>query len=318
MSATSDAPLVSVVLPVRNGMPFVRDAVASILGQTHTGFELLLIDDGSRDGTRAWADDLQDSRIRVVDSRGRGIVAALNMGLDDARGELVARHDADDRSQPHRFATQVAFLRARPEVAVVGSRVDFVDEADRPVENVWVADVRRLHDAACAPDEMRRLLPLTCALVHGSVMARAAVLREAGGYRQEFEWAEDYDLWLRLLPRHAFAKVPERLYVHRLHLQQASGHYRELQLCRSIRAKVEFIGRTYPRCREGTPVSVQGDGAAAGPYRRAAAAVGWVPAPHHAEARLFVVTELQRLDEWRAALRAPDWRWEGNIAIRDL
>jgi glycosyltransferase involved in cell wall biosynthesis len=305
-----------VILPVRNGMPFVRDAVASILGQTHTGFELLLIDDGSRDGTRTWADDLQDPRIRVVDSRGRGIVAALNTGLEDARGEFVARQDADDRSQPHRFATQVAFLRARPEVAVVGTWADFVDETDRPVESAWVADVRRLHDAACTPDALRRLLPLTCALVHGSVMARAAVLREAGGYRQEFEWAEDYDLWLRLLPRHAFAKVPERLYVHRLHPQRVSDEHRDLQLRRTIAAKIEYIQRMYPSLARGTAMMVRGAGAGSALYARAAAEAGWTLVDE--DAPLCVVTDLRRLDEWRLALAPPQWRWEGNIAIRDL
>lgn len=300
-------------MPVRDARAFIEQAIASILAQTFADFELLVVDDGSADGSCDRARAVDDARVRVVASRGTGIVAALNTGLAEARGALFARHDADDWSHPERLAAQVAFLAAHPHVAVVGSVADFVDDAGRPVETPWVDAVRRLHDRACTPEAMRELLPLTCGLVHGTVMARTAVLRDAGGYRPEFEWAEDYDLWLRLLPRHALAKLPRALYCHRLHGGQVSRGRRETQLRLSILAKLEYIKRGRPAVAPGTLIAVQGNGRGAVLYREMARHVGL--APVDADAPLFVVTDLDQLQYWRSALPADRWAWEGNIAI---
>jgi glycosyltransferase involved in cell wall biosynthesis len=273
----------------------------------------LIVDDGSTDGSREWAASLSDGRVRVLASAGRGIVAALNTGLAAARGVLVARQDADDVSHPQRLEAQVALLRDRLDIDIVATQADFIDRTGAAMHNRWVADVRQVHDPACDPDALRALLPLTCGLVHGSVMARTAVLRDAGGYRAEFEWAEDYDLWLRLLADHRFAKVPRRLYVHRLHAGQASQQKRDLQLQRSLAAKLEFLARNYPGVGPGTRVAVQGAGRGAIMYRRVAESLGMVIV--EGPARLFVVTDLAQLNRVQALL--PGATWEGNIAIRD-
>ena len=313
---------VSVVLPVRNGLPYIREAVASILAQSFSAFELLVIDDGSTDGTREWLETQSESRLRVIPSAGTGVVAALNTGLSKARGALVARQDADDRSHPERLATQVAFLQDHPDVAVVGTLADFIDECGRPVETPWVADVRRVHDAACSPEALGVLLPLTCGLAHGTVMARTAILRKAGGYRAAFEWAEDYDLWLRLLPDHRFAKVPQRLYTHRLHAGQVSRERRDAQLARTIAAKLEYIRRRHPHITPESVVTIEGDGRGAAEYQSALERAGLTPGtpagvnPAQTTADLVVVSDLAHLDRWRAQLPEREWFWEGNIAVR--
>ena len=109
---------------VYDGLPYVRDAVRSVLGQTYKDFELLVIDDCSTDGTAAELERVADGddRLRIVrNDENVGLTRSLNRGLDEARGEYVARHDADDRSAPERLARQVAYLNANPDVAVVGT-----------------------------------------------------------------------------------------------------------------------------------------------------------------------------------------------------
>src|SRR3954468_16236127 len=122
-------PLVSVVLPVRDGAAFVADAVNSILVQTLRDFELLVIDDGSPDATPAILAQLaaSDARLRVVTQSGLGLVAALNRGLSEARSRYVARMDADDLAAPERLASQCARLEMHPDVAALGSACRVID-----------------------------------------------------------------------------------------------------------------------------------------------------------------------------------------------
>jgi len=125
------APLVSAVMPVYNGERFVVEAVRSILAQTFGDFECVVVDDGSTDGTAKLleAEQARDSRLVVHRQPSNlGFRAALNTGCALARGELIARMDADDISEPTRFEQQVAFLRAHPEVGVVGSAMQVIDD----------------------------------------------------------------------------------------------------------------------------------------------------------------------------------------------
>jgi len=118
-------PLVSVVLPVRDGLPYLPAAVNSILDQTYENFELIVIDDGSVDETRDWlsARSLQDERLHFLDNQGNGLVDALNYGISHAKGAYIARMDADDIAMPRRFERQVKFLETNPLIAVLGTQV---------------------------------------------------------------------------------------------------------------------------------------------------------------------------------------------------
>ena len=123
-----DEPLISVVMPVFNAERFLADAVNSILEQTESNFEFIIIDDGSTDGTKAVLEGFVDSRIKLISlERNHGLSFCLNLGLDHSRGSLLARMDADDVCVKNRFEEQVQFLTNNPDVAVVGSWAEKID-----------------------------------------------------------------------------------------------------------------------------------------------------------------------------------------------
>ena len=220
-------PTVSVLMPVHNAEPYLRRAVESILDQTFADFEFLIIDDGSTDGSRATLERYaaQDSRIRLVSRPNTGYTVALNELLDLARGEFVARMDGDDVALPHRFARQVAFLREQSEVVCVGSAVDFIDAAGRLL--------RSGHPGMDHEEILRRALSGDCALNHPSVLMRRPAVERVGGYRPEFEPAEDLDLWLRLGEIGRLVNLPEVLMHYRQHERSFSEQYQQRQLERS-------------------------------------------------------------------------------------
>ncbi len=201
-------PRVTVLLPVYNGARHLREAIASVLGQTFTDFELLVVSDGSTDESVAIARSYADPRVSIVDRRENlGLVATLNEGLTRARGEYVARQDADDVLRPTRLATQVRYLDDHHDIAAVGSSVQLLNDDGRSV-GVW----HYPEDPVAA----RWALLFNSALAHSSVMFRAARIREAGGYSGRQPHVEDYELWSRLILTDGLASVPEVLQGYRL------------------------------------------------------------------------------------------------------
>lgn len=274
-------PRLSVLLPVRNGLPWLHDALDGLSRQTMADFEILALEDGSTDGTADLLASWPDGRLRVIATGGVGVAGALSIGLEQARAPLVARHDADDVSVAERFAMQVEYLANRTDIAVVASVADYIDAEGKPVDNDWVRAVRRQQDVALTPEQIRELMPLTCCITHGSVVARAGVLRAAGGYRQSTAPAEDYDLWLRLLPRTPIAKLPDRLYRYRVHEAQVSARANHHQLSQALAAKFRYLRRLCPQLPSPARLIVIGEGRGAAFYRALAATLGCevVPPP---------------------------------------
>jgi glycosyltransferase involved in cell wall biosynthesis len=191
-------PRVSVLLPARDAEGTVEAAVESVLGQTFPHFELLALDDGSKDGTRARLEALarRDPRVRVLDAGGRGLVAALTQGLAAARAPFVARMDADDESLPARLERSVEALEAHPGWAGVGTGVE-VFRDDRPPSPNLVAYGRWL-SSLTSPERLFLDRFVESPLCHPSVLLRRAALEAAGGWR-DGPFPEDWELWLRLL-----------------------------------------------------------------------------------------------------------------------
>jgi hypothetical protein len=266
-------------MPVRNGLPWVREALGSLSVQTLSELEIIVLEDGSTDGTREFLDSYSDDRLRVIPTGGLGIAAALNIGLGAACAPLVARQDADDVSAPDRLQAQAEYLGRYPDVGVLGTVASYIDAHGQAVENDWVRTVRRQQDVALEPAQIRDLMPLTCCLTHGSVMARTALLRAADGYRDDTAPAEDYDLWLRLLPRTAFAKLPDRLYHYRVHDTQVSAQRRDQQLIKTLTAKLDNLRRVCPQLPSPPSVVVAGSGRGAAYYRALASCQGFTLAP---------------------------------------
>jgi glycosyltransferase involved in cell wall biosynthesis len=209
-----EMPKVSVVMSVYNGARFLRQAVDSILAQTLADFEFIVVDDGSTDGTAEILKGYTDPRVRMITQANVGLLGSLNRAIDIASGEYIARMDADDISSPPRLELQLEWLESHPRTAVLGTQVAQIDEA---------GDAIRRHYHPRSTDAIEKaLLRGTTALSHGSVMFRRACFESVGGYRQPFEHAEDYDLWLRMIESHDIWNLPSVLYLKRLNLDSVS------------------------------------------------------------------------------------------------
>jgi glycosyltransferase involved in cell wall biosynthesis len=204
-------PRVSVLLPVRDAAGTLPACLASLAAQTLEDHELLAVDDGSRDGSRALlaAAARSDRRIRVLATPPRGLVSALNLAAAEVRAGLVARMDADDIAAPERLELQAARFAAEPELSVLGSRARLLACGRRPRAGMhaYLDWSNALLDHSAIVGDLFVESPL----VHPTVMMRAAALRGLGGYRA-FDGPEDYDLWLRAQRAGLrFAKAPEVL-----------------------------------------------------------------------------------------------------------
>ncbi len=212
------APRLSVLMPVYNAEAYLAQAVESVLGQTYTDFEFIIVDDGSRDSSPARLAEYaaRDARVVVVgNASNQGLTRSLNTALARARGALIARQDADDLSLPERFERQVAFLDAQPRVGMLATAIRVIDGAGGTRHERYFDEW--LDDAAL----QQQLLRAFC-IAHGSVMMRRAALERAGGYRPVMEPAEDQDLWLRLGEVTQLACLPEPLYHYRVHAASVS------------------------------------------------------------------------------------------------
>jgi len=199
-----------VLLPFRDAADTLNDCLESILAQSFAEFELLAVDDGSRDGSADLVRGVaaRDPRVRLLRSGGDGLVAALNTGMRAARSPLLARMDADDRMLPVRLAAQERFLAANPQVAVVGSRVQHA--AGTPPSD-GLSEYLRWLNGCLSSDDIAEEIYVESPLAHPSVMMRRDRIVDAGGYRSG-PFPEDYDLWLRLVhDGQRLAKLPQVL-----------------------------------------------------------------------------------------------------------
>ncbi len=238
----SVSPRVSVLLPVRDAGPVLADCMASLERQTLADFEVVAVDDGSVDGSgealEAWAG--RDRRVRVLRRPAKGLIAALNAGIEACRAPLVARMDADDVSHPRRVELQARKLEARPGVGVVSCRVRHfprrqVGEGFRTYER-WL-------NSLMTPDAIARERFVESPLAHPSVMVRREVLAAAGGYR-DVGWPEDYDLWLRLLDRGVIAtKLEPHLFFWREHAGRLTRTDCRYSVENFLRCKAHFLLR---------------------------------------------------------------------------
>jgi glycosyltransferase involved in cell wall biosynthesis len=203
-------PVISIIMPVRNGAAWLADAVASVRAQDFTDFECVIVDDGSDDGTApmlaAFAD--ADRRIRVFRQPPQGIVAALNAAIAAAQALYLARLDADDRARPDRLRRQLAFLEDHKEIGLLGSSAEKIDATGTIIGRITPPT----HGARLA-----HILRRTNPFIHSSVMMRAALVRSVGGYRAAFRAAEDYDLWLRMADAGGIANLDDALVQYRQH-----------------------------------------------------------------------------------------------------
>jgi len=212
-------PRVSVIMSVYNKCPYLAVAIESILNQTFFDFEFIILNDGSSDGSEKIIDHYarQDHRVRVLSQSNSGIVVSLNRLIKEARGEFVALMDADDRCKPERLEKQLAFMDMNPDYGVIGSQTIFFDNSGRE----WTADFKYPLNG----DDFVVALPDKPLINHPAVLFRTRALLAVNGYRAQFTYAEDYDLWCRLSEITKLASLPEAYSYYRRHADQISSKH---------------------------------------------------------------------------------------------
>ena len=220
-------PRVSVLLGVFNGGAFLSQAVESILAQTMPDFELLVIDDGSTDGSGDLVKAYHDSRIRVIRNKSNlGLTRSLNIALELARGDLIARQDAEDISHPERFTRQITFLDANPAVVLLGAQSKHVDI------NGWATPFRGWPKATGALG-IRWQLMFDNPFVHTSVMFRRSVVwQQLAGYNETFRTNQDFELWSRVAADYEVRNLPNVLVTLRSSALSVSRMYRAEDVAR--------------------------------------------------------------------------------------
>lgn len=216
----SKSPKVTVFIPVYNREQYVGEAIESILAQTFSDFEILLVDDGSTDSSVNRIRSYSDPRIRLVcNERNLGIPKTRNKGVELARGQYMAMLDSDDRAYPSRLEKQVAFLDNHPEYAQVGSWCRMMDKDGRLLKKIKRQPV--------LSDDIHAQFLFRCAMSNRSIMARTAILQEYG-YRNDFPRCQDYELHVRLTKHYKVGNLPECLVYGRIHPQQITGQTPDL------------------------------------------------------------------------------------------
>lgn len=227
-------PEISVILPVYNAAPYVVKAVQSMLRQSFTNFELLLINDGSTDDTDAIikAHCLADARVRYISRENKGLIATLNEGIRLSLGRYIARMDADDISEPERLALQYQYLTSHPDVAAVGCAYQLMDEQEniinirKPPRYNWL---------------IKPLFLFGSPFAHPSMMLNKGLIGQHLHYNDAYQYAEDYELWLRLSLRFKLANLAKPLLKYRVLNTSVSRKYATEQRASAARALAEHL-----------------------------------------------------------------------------
>ncbi|MDT3428365.1 glycosyltransferase involved in cell wall biosynthesis [Paenibacillus forsythiae] len=227
----------SVLMPVYNASCFLEHAVESILQQSYTDFELIVINDGSTDNSLEILERYSDPRIKLIhNGTNSGIVSSLNCGLNAASGAYIARMDADDYSLPDRFKAQIQFMDLHPEIGVCGTQYRIMGSPPHGDGGLSTA-------LPCDPDIVACSLLINCCLAHPSVMLRRRVLDRLHSppYDPDYQHAEDYHLWARLSAITRIANLEQCYLYYRQHDLQLSRTRRLEQLRQADRIRLDLL-----------------------------------------------------------------------------
>lgn len=239
------SPRVSVVMPVFNGGPYLSSAIESVLAQTFDDYELVIVDDGSSDASEEVIARFaaRDARVRAYRKDNSGISDTLNLGISEARGDWIARLDADDLMLPHRLERQMAFVSADSEIVAAGSYYDIIDATS--------ARCATLRPLPRDREELQRLLdarePLT--FTHPTMIYRRHIAVALGGYRKDYEPCEDTELFARMLAMSGVILIqPEVLTLYRVHDAAVSQ-----RAATEMFLKRHFVYHNFYRALDGRP-----------------------------------------------------------------
>lgn len=195
-------------MPVYNGERFLKEAIESILTQTYTDFEFIIINDGSTDKSEEIIKSFPDPRIKLISQTNKGIIGALNAGLKIAQGDYIARMDADDISEPMRLQEQLAFMQSNPSIVLCGTWAKTINENGAIIGSYNYPPVTHTN--------IRKAIIRHNPFIHPSVMFTQKVIEKVGLYNLNYKHAEDYELWTRIVARFKTANIPKHLLRYRI------------------------------------------------------------------------------------------------------
>lgn len=208
-------PKVSVIIPAYNAMSYLPETLESVIKQTFTDFEVLIIDDGSTDNIRQWYINLVDKRIKLICQENQHLAAARNTGIDHSLGEYLAFLDADDIWEPTKLEKQVNCLESNFKIGLVHTWTVLIDYQGKPTGKALKSQ---------AEGQVWQQIVQKNTIVVSSVMVRYSCLQNLGAFDRDLHYCEDYDLWIRLAAHYDFAVVKEFLTRYRLHPGSLSTH----------------------------------------------------------------------------------------------
>jgi glycosyltransferase involved in cell wall biosynthesis len=239
------SPFISVLLPAYNAEKFLKEAIQSILNQTYSNFEFIIINDGSTDKTQEIIDAYADPRIHcILHKENKGLIQSLNEGILCAKGVYIVRMDADDIAFANRIQVQVDFMESNPQITAVGSHAIFFNENKAsPIEN-WALDQKTNTQL-----EIKKTLIWENCLIHPSICFRTNVVKDLL-YDPSQKNYEDYDLWLRMIANnYAISKINEPLLYYRVQAQsitQSSIRKSNFYL-NKVKVKIRFLRNCVPK-----------------------------------------------------------------------
>ncbi len=241
-------PKVSVIMSVYNAEQFLREAVQSILDQTYKGFEFIIVQDGSTDGTMDILASFADPRIKIIHQDNIGLTKSLNKAIKISSGEYIARMDADDVSLPKRLEKQVQFLDAHEDVAMCGTQATFLEDEPRSGEIQTQFSVPLSHAA------IKKSMLFHNPFIHPSIIMRATVFKK-NPYNELYKHMQDYELWTRIVPFHQTANLPDVLLNYRIvtsgitRLKKKTLRYKIGQLYIRLLFVIRYLKSLFPKLR---------------------------------------------------------------------
>jgi glycosyltransferase involved in cell wall biosynthesis len=203
-----DTPKITVLMPAYNAGKYIADAIRSVLEQSFTDFELLIVNDGSTDDTADVINSFTDPRIVMIHQDNKGVSLALNTGLKYARAPYIARFDADDVCHPERLQLQYDFMINNPDYSIIGSAADYMD-----MEGTYLFTST---PPAVHHEDIQQLASSVCPFMHPTVFYKKEVIVKAGGYNEHAYTYEDHFLWVSILKDQKACNFPQALIKHRL------------------------------------------------------------------------------------------------------
>jgi len=209
-------------MSVYNGQKYLRQAIESILNQTFKDFEFIIINDDSTDSSLEIIQSCTDPRIKLINNQTNlGLTKSLNIGIKQAQGKYIARLDADDISLTNRLAEQYEYLKKHPDITIIGSDVELIDE-----NNKTICQRQLIHN----PDQIKFGLIFYNQLMHSSIFFKKSAVEQIGGYNENFKYTQDYELYSRLSKKYKISNLNQILIKHRTHSQSISQSKKTQQI----------------------------------------------------------------------------------------